>query len=118
MKDLDEAFWNFDGAAEQGWHFAEGAEEANPEEPCASKSMRINGLGTRDMRDPTVFQTKDDIVSLNDIRVPENKTVYLQVASTDVIHGFALPHFRSKIDAMPGMINHTLVYTAEESEGE
>ena len=119
MKDLDTIFWDFDGATEQGWHFAEGAEEANPE---GTLRIQINAhqwaWDARYAGPDGVFQTKDDIVSLNDIRVPENKTVYLQVASTDVIRLCAASLPVQRIDAMPGMINHLLVYTAEESEGE
>lgn len=50
------------------------------------------------------FNTKDDIVTLNDIRVPVGVPVLFQIASTDVIHSFYLPNFRVKQDAMPGMI--------------
>ena len=48
------------------------------------------------------FNTEDDIVTLNDIRVPVGAPVILQLASTDVIHSFYLPNFRVKQDAVPG----------------
>jgi len=51
------------------------------------------------------FNTRDDIVTLNDIRVPVDAPILLQVASTDVIHAFNLPNFRTKIDAVPGQVN-------------
>lgn len=51
------------------------------------------------------FNTKDDIVTLNDMKVPVDTPVYLQLASSDVIHSFYLPNLRIKQDAMPGMIN-------------
>lgn len=51
------------------------------------------------------FNTPDDIVTLNDIRVPTGVPVVVQLASTDVIHSFYLPNFRVKRDAMPGMVN-------------
>jgi len=51
------------------------------------------------------FNTKDDIVTTNDVRVPVGAPVVLQLASTDVIHSFYLPNFRIKQDAAPGMIN-------------
>ena len=50
------------------------------------------------------FNTADDIVTLNDIRVPMDAPVVIQLASTDVIHSFYLPNFRVKQDAMPGQI--------------
>lgn len=51
------------------------------------------------------FNTKDDIVRLNDMRVPVDTPVLIEVASTDVIHSFNLPNMRTKVDAVPGQIN-------------
>jgi len=50
-----------------------------------------------------VFNTPDDIVTLNDLRVPVDRPVYLQLTSKDVVHSLYLPNFRTKIDAIPGM---------------
>jgi cytochrome c oxidase subunit 2 len=50
------------------------------------------------------FNTPDDAVTLNDIRVPLGAPVLVQLASRDVIHSFNLPHFRVKRDAVPGEI--------------
>ncbi|WP_133770137.1 cytochrome c oxidase subunit II [Enterovirga rhinocerotis] len=43
----------------------------------------------------------------NDVVVPVNKIVRLQVTAADVIHAFAVPSFGIKIDAMPGRMNET-----------
>jgi cytochrome c oxidase subunit II len=43
----------------------------------------------------------------NDIVVPVNKTVRVQVIGADVIHAFAVPAFGIKIDAIPGRLNET-----------
>jgi cytochrome c oxidase subunit II len=51
-----------------------------------------------------LFETPDDIVTLNDLRVPIGKPVYVQLTSKDVIHSMYLPNFRTKIDAVPGTI--------------
>jgi cytochrome c oxidase subunit 2 len=40
------------------------------------------------------FNTSDDAVTLNDVRVPVGAPVLIQLASVDVIHSFNLPHFR------------------------
>ena len=50
------------------------------------------------------FETADDIVTLNELRVPLNRPVYLQLTSKDVVHSFYLPNFRNKIDVIPGTI--------------
>src|SRR6476620_3746547 len=43
----------------------------------------------------------------NEMVVPVNKTVRMQVIGADVIHAFAVPSFGIKIDALPGRLNET-----------
>jgi cytochrome c oxidase subunit 2 len=43
----------------------------------------------------------------NEIVVPVNKVVRVQVIGGDVIHAFAVPSFGIKIDAVPGRLNET-----------
>jgi cytochrome c oxidase subunit 2 len=94
MMDLDAAFWNFKSP------------ESNP------KAVRIEVNAHQwawDFRYPGEdgeFNTADDIVQLNEMRVPVGRPIILQIASVDVIHSFSLPNFRTKIDATPGHINH------------
>jgi cytochrome c oxidase subunit II len=46
---------------------------------------------------------KDDVLLLNQLYLPLDRPVKVQVRSMDVIHSFFLPNFRVKQDAMPGM---------------
>jgi cytochrome c oxidase subunit 2 len=48
------------------------------------------------------FNTEDDVVTLNDLRVPVGVPVIVELASVDVIHSMNLPNFRVKRDAVPG----------------
>jgi len=43
----------------------------------------------------------------NELVVPVNKTVVVQVIGADVIHAWAVPSFGVKIDAIPGRLNET-----------
>jgi len=43
----------------------------------------------------------------NEIVVPVNKNIRVQVIGADVIHAFAVPSFGIKIDAVPGRLNET-----------
>ena len=43
----------------------------------------------------------------NEIVVPINKVIRVQVTGADVIHSFAVPAFGIKIDAIPGRLNET-----------
>ena len=60
------------------------------------------------------FGTQDDIVTLNDVVVPQGVPVIFQVASVDVLHSFNIPNMRVKMDAVPGMINRVW-FTAKET---
>jgi len=50
------------------------------------------------------FGTEDDLQLLNDLHVPANKVVRLELTSNDVIHSFFLPNVRFKQDALPGRV--------------
>ncbi|MFG1478135.1 cytochrome c oxidase subunit II [Xanthobacter sp. V4C-4] len=43
----------------------------------------------------------------NEVVVPVNKVIRMQVTAADVIHSFAVPSFGIKIDALPGRLNET-----------
>jgi cytochrome c oxidase subunit II len=43
----------------------------------------------------------------NEMVVPVNKVVHVQVTGADVIHSFSVPSFGVKIDAIPGRLNET-----------
>lgn len=51
-----------------------------------------------------VFNTEDDIVLLNDLRLPANRKVVFQMTSKDVIHSLFFPNARLKTDTIPGRI--------------
>ncbi len=46
--------------------------------------------------------TKDDIKIENELHVPVDKVVHVQLTASDVIHSFFVPNFRVKQDAVPG----------------
>ena len=81
-----------------------------------------NELGKRDFRkindadnvlglDWTDKHNMDDIISQNgELHVVVNKPVKLIIGSRDVIHDVGLPHFRMKMDAVPG-ITTTMWFT-------
>ncbi|MEP7122053.1 MAG: cupredoxin domain-containing protein [Byssovorax sp.] len=91
--DLNTAFWNFSGA------------EAKPDAVRIEINSHQWAWDARYGGPDGKFNTKDDVVTLNDIRVPVDTPIILELASADVIHSFYLPNMRIKQDAMPGMIN-------------
>jgi cytochrome c oxidase subunit II len=101
LADIDDVFWNADRAADP-------------------RAVRIEVNAHQwawDARYPGPdgsFGTSDDILTLNDLRVPVGVPVVIQLASTDVIHSFSLANFRVKQDAIPGTINR-LWFQAKET---
>lgn len=51
---------------------------------------------------------------LNELIVPANTTIVLNVTSRDVFHSFGIPDFKVKVDAIPGRYN-TLWFLAPQS---
>jgi len=104
--DLNNAFWNFEKPAKD------------------PKTVRIQinahqwAWDARYAGADGKFNTEDDILTWNDVKVPVNTPVYLQLASTDVIHSFYLPNFRQKMDAVPGQVNRMWFQAKETGEFE
>jgi cytochrome c oxidase subunit 2 len=106
MMDIDQAFWNFKDP------------EANPEAVRIEINAHQWAWDARYAGQDSAFGTRDDIVTLNDIRVPVGAPVLLQLRSVDVIHSFYLPNFRVKQDATPGLTNHLWFQAKETGEFE
>jgi cytochrome c oxidase subunit 2 len=92
MKDLREGYWNMP-------------------RPDAPDVLRVEVLAQQwswNFRTPGVdgeFGTADDVLSINELTVPQDRPVSLNVTSKDVIHSLFLPDMRLKRDANPGAIN-------------
>jgi cytochrome c oxidase subunit II len=90
--DINSIYWNFEVG------------EKHPEAVRIEVNAHQWAWDTRYAGPDQKFNTADDVVTLNDIRVPQGVPILFQLASTDVIHSFYLPNMRVKQDAMPGMI--------------
>lgn len=58
--------------------------------------------------DPEDPLGKDDIVLRNQLYVPIDRPTVVELTSKDVIHSFAVPEFRVKRDAIPGIRNQVV----------
>ncbi len=92
-RDMHEVFWNFDRA------------EAAPDAVRVEVNAHCWAWDFRQAGADGVFTTADDVVALNELRVPVGAPVILQLGSVDVIHSFYLPNFRVKMDVVPGSIS-------------
>ena len=48
------------------------------------------------------FNTADDVVQLNNLTIPVNKKIMIQMTAKDVIHALYIPNVLIKADAIPG----------------
>ncbi len=92
LVDMERFFWNFAAAEER-------ADTVRIEVQAHQWAWAARYPGP-DGR----FNTPDDVVTLNDVRVPVGAPVVIQLAAVDVIHSLYLPSFRVKRDAVPGEI--------------
>jgi len=92
MVDLDEVFWNFKDV------------ENNPDTVRIEVNAHQWAWDARYVGPDGEWNTADDAITLNDLRVPVNKPVLINLTSTDVIHALNLPNFRVKTDAVPGRV--------------
>ncbi|MEW6272354.1 MAG: cytochrome c oxidase subunit II [Thermodesulfobacteriota bacterium] len=53
--------------------------------------------------DPDDPASKDDVVTINNLNVPNGKPTILRMTSKDVIHSFQVTEFRNKQDVVPGL---------------
>ncbi len=83
-------------------------------------------LGHRDYKlitgNNSLGQDWNDVKNLDDILpdkivLPVNKKVRVRITSRDVLHNFYLPHFRVKMDAIPGIPTY-FVFTPKETTKE
>ncbi len=99
-----------------GYQFAWNIRYPGPDGELGTKNYKkitgLNGLG----QDWTDVKNLDDF-NADEIVLPVGKKVRVRITSKDVLHNFYLPHFRVKMDAVPGLPTHfvfTPVKTTEE----
>ncbi|MFS8609254.1 MAG: c-type cytochrome [Gammaproteobacteria bacterium] len=57
--------------------------------------------------DPNDPAGQDDILVANPVlHLPVDRPIHLLLRSSDVLHNFAVPQFRAKMDAVPGMVTY------------
>jgi cytochrome c oxidase subunit II len=89
-------YWKFEYAKDSGGFEFEARMLADEDIAAAIKA----GKGTK-ADFPRLLAVDNEVV------VPVNKNVVVQVTAADVLHSFAVPSFGVKVDAVPGRLNQT-----------
>lgn len=100
-----------------GYQFAWMLRYPGPDGQLGTKNFRliqegINPLG----QDWTDLKNLDDFHA-DELVLPVNQKVRIRITSRDVLHSFFLPHFRVKMDAVPGMPTY-FVFTPTKTTAE
>jgi cytochrome c oxidase subunit 2 len=104
VHDLESSLWNFKGAM------------SDPAAVRIELNARQWSWQARYAGPDGKFNTADDVVALNDIRIPVDTPVIFQLSATDVLHCLYIPNLRIKQDIVPGMI--TMATTRAKETGE
>lgn len=89
-----------------GYQFAWDIRYPGPDQVLGTKNYKLIRPGLNDLGlNFDDVNTLDDIVlsGSDKIVLPVDTTVKVQITSKDVLHNFYLPHFRVKMDAVPGL---------------
>lgn len=89
-----------------GYQFAWDVRYPGPDNMLGTKDYKLIDLATNSLGiDFTDDKSIDDIVlsGADNIVLPVDTTVRVRITSKDVLHNFYLPHFRVKMDAVPGL---------------
>ena len=100
-----------------GYQFAWDLRYPGPDGKLGTKNFRLINTANNPLgQDWTDEKNHDDFLP-TEIVLPINKKVRVRITSKDVLHNFYLPHFRVKMDAVPGLPTYfifTPITTTEE----
>ncbi len=109
----DEEFMEIEGT---GYQFAWHLRYPGPDGKLGTRNYKLisgsNPLG----QDWTDKKNLDDIHP-SEVVLPVNKKVRVRITARDVLHNFYLPHFRVKMDAVPGMPTY-FIFTPDKTTEE
>ena len=100
-----------------GYQFAWDLRYPGPDGKLGTKNYQLIEPGTNPLgQDWTDPKNIDDFLP-GELVLPVNKQVRVRITAKDVLHNFYLPHFRVKMDAIPGLPTYfifTPITTTEE----
>lgn len=100
-----------------GWQFAWNLRYPGADGKLGVKDFRLIEPGVNELgQDWNDIRNHDDF-NADELVLPKGKMVRVRVSARDVLHNFYLPHFRVKMDAVPGIPTYfvfTPIKTTEE----
>lgn len=88
-----------------------------PDGKLGARDYKLTSASNQIGQDFTDPKSWDDVVPGQELYLPEGKKVRVRIIAKDVLHNFYLPHFRVKMDAVPGLPTY-FVFTPEKTTAE
>ena len=90
-----------------GYQFAWDVRYPGADGKIGTKNYKLIDPGSNPLgQDWTDEKNHDDFFVGDELKLPVNKKVRVRITAKDVLHNFYLPHFRVKMDAIPGLPTH------------
>jgi cytochrome c oxidase subunit 2 len=86
-----------------GYQFAWDLRYPGEDGKLGTKNFRLIDLGTNPLGQDWTDEKNIDDFHATQLVLPVNKQVRVRITARDVLHNFYLPHFRVKMDAIPGL---------------
>lgn len=99
-----------------GYQFAWNLRYPGPDGKLGKRDFRLTS-GTNPIGQVWTDESGLDDFHPSEIVLPKGKKVRVRILARDVLHDFYLPHFRVKMDAVPGMPTY-FVFTPEKTTAE
>ncbi|MBK7231320.1 MAG: OmpA family protein [Saprospiraceae bacterium] len=100
-----------------GWQFAWNLRYPGEDGKLGVKDFRLIKPGVNDLGQDWNDERNLDDFNADELVIPKGKKIRIRIIARDVLHNFYLPHFRVKMDAVPGIPTYfifTPIKTTEE----
>ncbi|MEQ1744531.1 MAG: cytochrome c oxidase subunit II [Saprospiraceae bacterium] len=74
-----------------------------PDSKLGTRDYKLTSANNQVGQDFTDRKNWDDVIASQELYLPVGQKVRVRIIAKDVLHNFYLPHFRVKMDAVPGM---------------
>ncbi|MBK8955526.1 MAG: cytochrome c oxidase subunit II [Saprospiraceae bacterium] len=86
-----------------GWQFAWNLRYPGADGELGVKDFRLIKPGVNELGQDWTDERNHDDFNADELVLPKGKKVRVRIIGRDVLHNFYLPHFRVKMDAVPGI---------------
>ncbi|MGB5024676.1 MAG: OmpA family protein [Saprospiraceae bacterium] len=100
-----------------GWQFAWNLRYPGQDGKLGVKDFRLIKPGVNELGQDWNDDRNHDDFNADELVIPKGKKIRVRITARDVLHNFYLPHFRVKMDAVPGIPTYfifTPIKTTEE----